>query len=304
MITHGELSLLLKLKSRTGFYSESINSQLNYSHNSGILFVIMRIMFDYEYMNKIVSSDRENAHSAAPTSERPLMLLSVIARHGKPVTVKQLKEATKLPQSTLYRHLLPLKKWGLVQEQDNLYAPGPLSVQLAWGFDHTSYLVTNARAEMEKLMTKCGESVGLMVAVNNQVMCLDMVESQQSLRCSFSKGRSHPLLRGASAKALLAHLPALMADEVIAEQLSGQPKEEQRLREELSKIRTQGYAVSEGEVDMGVWGISAPIFSKSDHMVGAITLMSPAIRAEGRQQELIALTVEAASAISERLKLY
>lgn len=232
------------------------------------------------------------------------MLLSVIARHGRPITVKQLRDATNLPQSTLYRHLLPLKKWGLVQEQDNFYAPGPLSVQLAWGFDHTSYLVSNARSEMQRLVTLCGESVGLMVAMNNQVMCLDMVESQQSLRCSFSKGRSQPLLRGASAKVLLAHLSELLVDAVITEQLSGQPKAQQYLRQELAKIRAQGYAVSEGEVDMGVWGISAPIFSKSDHMVGAITLMSPAVRADGRQQELIDLTVKAAAVISERLKLY
>ncbi|KAF3996990.1 IclR family transcriptional regulator [Glaciimonas immobilis] len=241
---------------------------------------------------------------ATPNSERPLLVLSVIARHGKPITAKELKEATNLPQSTLYRLLLPLKKWGLVQEQDNRYAPGPLSVQLAWGFDHTSYLVTNARAEMERLVTRCGESVGLMVAVNNRVMCLDMVESQQPLRCSFSKGRSQPLLRGASAKALLAHLPQPIADGVIAAQLSAQPKEAQRLHDELSRIRMQGYAVSEGEVDLGVWGISAPIFSKSDHMVGAITLMSPAVRAEDRQPELVDSTVQAAIAISERLKLY
>ena len=260
-------------------------------------------------MNPPASSDRDSqsaslSQKATATSERPLMVLSVIARHGKPITVKQLKEATKLPQSTLYRILLPLKKWGLVQEQDNLYAPGPLSVQLAWGFDHTSYLVTNARTEMEKLMKQCGESVGLMVAVNNQVMCLDMVESLQSLRCSFSKGRSQPLLRGASAKALLANLPQSVVEEVVAAQLSLQPKEERRLREELATIRTQGYAVSEGEVDMGVWGVSVPIFSKSNHMVGAITLMSPAVRAEDQQQKLIGLTVKTAIAISERLKLY
>ncbi|SFI42540.1 transcriptional regulator, IclR family [Collimonas sp. OK307] len=264
----------------------------------------MGIVSDDKSMNKINSSDLESPLSATPTSERSLMVLSVIARHGKPITAKQLKDATKLPQSTLYRHLLPLKKWGLIQEQDNLYAPGPFSVQLAWGFDHTSYLVAHARPEMEKLMMRCGESVGLMVAVNNQVMCLDMVESHHSLRCSFSKGRSQPLLRGASAKALLAHLSAPMVDDVIAGSLPGQPKEQQLLREELAKIRAQGYAVSEGEVDMGVWGISAPIFSKSNHMVGAITLMSPAIRAEDRQQELIGLTVKTALVISECLKLY
>ena len=238
------------------------------------------------------------------TSERSLMVLSVIARHGKPITVRKLKELTGLPQSTLYRHLLPLKKWGLVQEQDNLYAPGPLSVQLAWGFDHTSYLLSHAQPEMQQLARKCGESVGLMVAVNDQVTCLDMVESEQSLRCSFSKGRSHPLSRGASAKAVLAHMPMRLADKIIQRQLQGQAEEIALLQTELSTIRTQGYAVSEGEVDWGVWGVSAPVFCKPGQAAGAITLMAPAIRAAEKQAALITATVQTAATISERLALF
>lgn len=238
------------------------------------------------------------------TSERSLLVLSVIARHGKPIAVRKLKELTGLPQSTLYRHLLPLKKWGLVQEQDNFYAPGPLSVQLAWGFDHTSYLLSNAQPEMLQLAKKFGESVGLMVAVNDQVTCLDMVDSEQSLRCSFSKGRSHPLSRGASAKAVLAHLPIGMADNIVQRQLHGQQEEIDRLQHELIAIRAQGYAVSEGEVDWGVWGVSAPVFYKPGQAAGAITLMAPAIRAEERHRELIAATVQTAAAISERLALF
>lgn len=255
-------------------------------------------------INDPVMNTDMTTEPAVATSERSLMVLSVIARYGKPITVRKLKELTGLPQSTLYRHLLPLRKWGLVQEQENCYAPGPLSVQLAWGFDHTSYLLSNAQPEMALLAERCGESVGLMVAVNDQVTCLDMVDSEQSLRCSFSKGRSHPLLRGASAKAVLAHLAPAAADNIIARQLQGQAEEIQRLHTELAAIRGQGYAVSEGEVDWGVWGVSAPIFYKPGQAVGAITLMAPAIRAESRHQELIAATVKAAAAISERLALF
>lgn len=241
---------------------------------------------------------------AVATSERSLMVLSVIARYGKPIAVRELKERTGLPQSTLYRLLLPLKKWGLVQEQDKFYAPGPLSVQLAWGFDQTSYLVSNARPEMLQLARQCGESVGLMVAVNDQVTCLDMVDSEQSLRCSFSKGRSHPLLRGASAKAVLAHMPVAVADSIMARVLQGQDAEIARLQGDLAVIRAQGYAVSDSEIDRGVWGASAPVFYKTGRAAGVITLMAPTLRAGERQRELIAATVQAAAAISERLALF
>jgi len=252
---------------------------------------------------KSASSQSANEPVVA-TSERSLLVLSVIARHGKPIAVRTLKELTGLPQSTLYRHLLPLKKWGLVQEQDNFYAPGPLSVQLAWGFDHTSYLMSNAQPEMQKLARKCGESVGLMVAVNDQVTCLDMVDSEQSLRCSFSKGRSHPLTRGASAKALLAHLPNTISADIVARQLRNNRNDIEQLQAELNAIHTQGYAVSEGEVDWGVWGVSAPVFYKPGQAAGVITLMAPAVRVQTRAQELITATVDAAAAITERLALF
>jgi IclR family acetate operon transcriptional repressor len=252
---------------------------------------------------KSASSSLANEPVVA-TSERSLMVLSVIARYGKPIAVRTLKELTGLPQSTLYRHLLPLKKWGLVQEQDNFYAPGPLSVQLAWGFDHTSYLMSNAQPEIQQLVKRSGESVGLMVAVNDQVTCLDMVESDQSLRCSFSKGRSHPLLRGASAKALLAYLPAAVCEDIVRRQLAHNPHEIEPLQQELLTIRAQGYAVSEGEVDWGVWGVSVPVFYKPGQAAGVITLMAPAVRVQHRHRELISATVDAATAISGRLILF
>jgi DNA-binding IclR family transcriptional regulator len=270
-----------------------------HSHTLRIEFPNMGRIRNHPHMHNAAPS--EQGQSVA-TSERSLMVLCVIARHGKPLTVRKLIDITGFPQSTVYRHLLTLKKWGLVQEQDNFYMPGPVSVQLAWGFDHTSYLLSNARAEMARLVAECGESVGLMVAVNDQVTCLEMVESEQSLRCSFSKGRSHPLTRGASAKAVLAHLPT--ADSIVDKQLGSNKKDIQRLHAELAAIRTQGYATSEGEVDWGVWGISAPIFYRPGHAAGAITLMAPAVRAEGRHRQFIASTVRTAAAISERLALF
>jgi len=131
-----------------------------------------------------------------------------------------------------------------------------------------------------------------------------MVESDQSLRCSFSKGRSHPLLRGASAKALLAYLPAAVCEDIVRRQLAHNPHEIEPLQQELLTIRAQGYAVSEGEVDWGVWGVSVPVFYKPGQAAGVITLMAPAVRVQHRHRELISATVDAATAISGRLILF
>ena len=245
---------------------------------------------------------------SVPQNERVLQVLACVARHGAALSARELVEQTGLPLSTLYRQLAPLKKWGLVQEhaQTGLYEPGPLAVQLARGFDQHSWLMGAARDELSDLVQKSGESVGLLAYVNGQVVCLDMQESQQALRCSFAKGRANSSVRGASAKALLAFLPPAVQADLLSRnfletaELSGQQCQD--LQAQLQGIRTQRYATSENEVDLGIWGVSAPVFSGKDKLEATLSLMAPIQRIQHRQQELIIMTLAAADRLSRKLQ--
>lgn len=236
------------------------------------------------------------------TSDRVLQVLAVLAQQGGVLSAGELMAHTGLARSTLYRLLARLKRWGFVVEDDGSYAPGPLSLQLALGFDLSSHLVRQARQEMIALARQSRESVGLIVAVNDRAICLDMVESEQSLRCSFEKGRSVPLRAGASAKCLLAHLPGPARDAVLAAHYPDLARR-QAADAELAAIRQAGHAMTAGEVDPGVWGISAPLFGPARRAVGALTLMAPVTRAAGQEPALADLTMVAAARISRGLAL-
>lgn len=186
------------------------------------------------------------------------------------------------------------------------YAPGPVSLQLALGFDLNSLLVEASRDEMRRLAQVTQESIGLVVAVKNQVMCLEMVESQHSLRCSFERGRAVPLRAGASAKSLLAFTTDKARAQVLDHAFDGDGAGRAAIEAELERIRAQGYAVSDSEVDQGVWGVSAPVFRRAGRNVGcsaSITLMAPSTRAAGHEAQFIAGTLRAARAISKRLQI-
>lgn len=236
------------------------------------------------------------------TADRVLHVLAVLARQGRVLTASELMGQTGLARSTLYRLLARLKRWGFVVENDGCYAPGPLSLQLALGFDLSSHLVRHARQEMVALARQSHESVGLVVAVNDTAVCLDMVDSEHSLRCSFEKGRSVPLRAGASAKCLLAHLPEAAREALLAAQ-HGTAARRRAAHDELAAIRQAGYAMTAGEVDPGVWGISAPLFGAARQAVGALTLMAPVTRARGQESALADLTIVAAARISRGLSL-
>ncbi|EJE51255.1 transcriptional regulator [Acidovorax sp. CF316] len=242
--------------------------------------------------------------ATVPTADRVLQVLAVLAQQGKSMPAAELMERTGLARSTLYRQLARLKRWGFVLESDGFYAPGPLSLQLALGFDLASHLVRQARPDMVDLAQQSQESVGLIVAVNDQAICLDMVESQHSLRCSFEKGRSVPLRAGASAKCVLAHLPEAVRAAVLDSQWGAGTPERDAAQRETDAIRKAGFAMTAGEVDPGVWGCSVPLFGASRQSVGAITLMAPIVRASGQEEALIRMAVVAAARISRQLVLH
>lgn len=236
------------------------------------------------------------AVSAPSAVDRALVVLATLAQQGRPMTAVELLGRTGLSQSTLYRQLNSLKRWGFVLETDGRYAPGPLSLQLALGYDMASHLAQQARQEMLMLAQQSQESVGLVVAVNGQAVCIDMVESRQALRCSFEKGRSVPLEKGASAKCLMAHMPAAALSAAL-----GPDRQSPELLAELAEIRKAGFAVSDSEVDAGVWGVSAPLFAMGQQAVGALTLMAPSVRIEGKHPPLIQMAVVTAARISRSL---
>jgi DNA-binding IclR family transcriptional regulator len=236
--------------------------------------------------------------------DRALAVLATLAQHGSALTATDLMGKTGLSQSTLYRQLTSLKRWGLVLEVEGRYAPGPLSLQLALGFDMSSHLVQHARAEMLALAQQSQESVGLIVAVNGHAICIDMIESRQALRCSFEKGRSVPLKNGASAKCLMAYMSAGTLRASPEANLGNPGCPEPDVLAEWSAIRKAGFVVSNGEVDPGVWGVSAPLIGMGKRAVGALTLMAPSVRVHGKHSPLIQMTVVTAARISRRLSTH
>lgn len=235
-------------------------------------------------------------------NDRALLVLSVLAQSKVALTAAELVQASGLSQSTLYRQIATLRRWGFVMESEGRYSPGPVSVQLASGFDGNSDLVMAARAAMRALAQQSHESVALVTAVNDRVVCLEMIDSEQSLRCSFDRGRSVPARDGASAKCLLAHMPPDQRDAILAAIADESPQRSAERAAELDAIRAAGHAVTQGEVDAGVWGASAPVLGPARRLRGAITLMAPLSRVEGMEAALLHMTVVTAARISRALQ--
>ena len=129
---------------------------------------------------------------------------------------------------------------------------------------------------------------------------MELVDSQQPLRCCYQKGLAQPLLIGASARALLAFMDQAQSLAILTAKGVEASALDDYMRN-FDEIRQAGYAVSNGEIDEGVWGVSAPLFDSRERLQAVISLMAPAIRAEQRSEQLIRWTQDAALRVSARL---
>ncbi len=157
---------------------------------------------------------------------------------------------------------------------------------------------------MHELSAQTGEAMCLSTLHDNQGVCIERVEAHHSLRVSHELGAIFPLHAGTSGKILMAYLDREEQERIIAnmglalfsEATITDPDE---LFKELAKIRKLGYALSNGEVIPGTYGIGAPIMSRKGKAVAALSISAPIQRMEeARRRKTIALVVSAAKKIT------
>ncbi len=157
---------------------------------------------------------------------------------------------------------------------------------------------------MQRLSAKTGEAICLSTLHSYQGVCVERVEAQHTLRVSHDLGAIFPLHAGASGKILLAFLDRKTQETIIRD--NGLRRfspttitDRKKLYAELAQIREQGYALSDGEVIPGTFGIGAPVMSFTDEVIAALSLSAPTHRLEEpEQQRMIDLVVTAARRIT------
>lgn len=243
-------------------------------------------------------------HAAGPPTgsfDRITHVLLALAQLDAP-RVADITAATGLPASAVYRCIASLAEAGLVEEgpTHGRYHAGPVSISLAERYRRSVLASARTSGVLGALAGSTQEFAALLIRSGDSMVCVDAADGSRVLRCSFAIGEVVPLIAGASAKAVLAHLPDAEVSAIL-DRNGVTDGEAERLRDSLDGVRRRGFAVTSGEVDEGVWGVSAPIFSNGA-VVGSVSTMAPVFRAGQLTARAVPATVHAAQALS-RLEL-
>jgi DNA-binding IclR family transcriptional regulator len=218
--------------------------------------------------------------------------------------VDRLARGADVPLSSAYRYLTLLRDAGLVVEAgQGTYQLTPRVLALAHAARAANGITAQLPGVLQGLRERTGESALYVRRFADMAICVDLVESSQPVRLSFTPGHPMPLHAGAGAKLLLAHLAdddqarylrALRTQAVFHDRCA-------RLEREIPLMRDRGWATSEAEVDDGVWAAAA-IVRDAAGVAGALSVAGPAYRLdEPKRAAILAQVRDAAQRLSHEL---
>jgi IclR family KDG regulon transcriptional repressor len=247
-------------------------------------------------------------HQRQSAVDRALLLLEAVSKKPSGVTLATLCKEVNIPKTTAHRLLETLTARGYLEFDpvNEKYTIGLKALEV--GFSGLSHLeiVDVASPYLQHLADQTGETSFLAVYNEGEIVYLYKVEGTQSIRTTAQLGTRKPIHCTALGKAMLANFSLEEVDRIITEK--GLPSftehtitDRQHFLEELSRTRTNGYAMDNEEAEMGLTCFAVPLYNYTGQVVGAISIAGPTARQLDNREVFTSQLKEAGMQISRRL---
>ncbi|WP_456276616.1 IclR family transcriptional regulator [Bacillus sp. AK128] len=242
--------------------------------------------------------------------ERALTLLNVLSDYPDGIQITTLSEIVGLSKSTTHRLLATLLNMNYVikDEVSEKYKLGYQLIYLSRNILSNLNVIEVAKPFLEKLSQKINETIHLCIEDNGEVIYVDKIESNQTIRMYSRIGSRAPMYCTGVGKILLSDMTRARYEEVVS-RMEFVPKtaktiiSKQELDEEIERVRYQGYALDNIENEEGIRCISAPIRNFQGKIIASFSISGPSnrITMERVQDELIREIRDTSAEISRHL---
>jgi DNA-binding IclR family transcriptional regulator len=240
--------------------------------------------------------------------DRALSILEIFTREQPECGVSDIARTLSLNKSTAFGLLSTLERRGYVEQnpENGKYRLGLKALEVG-SLKIASFDVAGiAHPILKSLVAQLGETVHLAIYDRGEVIYIDKVESDNTLRIASFIGKRNPAYCTGVGKCLLAFQPKSEIDRVLGQGLVPRTSKTivnpREFLDELSKIRETDHARDDEEFTLGLVCASAPVRDSSGQVIAAISVSAPTIRTPPeRQEEFSRILEEAARTISQTL---
>ena len=218
--------------------------------------------------------------SSVQSVDRAFSILEEMARNGGEIGLTELATELDLPVPTVHRAMQTLVNLGYAKRNGTRkYTLGASLLFL--GEAASRGMASWAKPSLLSLANTCGETVNLATLEGDRIVYIAQSPSKHNMRMFTEAGRRVLPHACGVGKAILAGISEAKAKEIISH--TGMPKYTETthitwksLQKDLRDIQLRGYAIDEGEHEVGVRGIAAVLVGVASPT--AISISGPATR--------------------------
>jgi IclR family transcriptional regulator, KDG regulon repressor len=219
------------------------------------------------------------------TLNRAIAILDCFTQENTELGVREIARLVDLSSSATGRLLAAMKESGILSQDPHTRAYSMGARVLTWAGVYNATLDVRNRSlpAIQELHHATRETISLYVLEGDERLCIERLESPQTVRIVTRVGKRLPLYAGSAGKVMLAYLPA-RRQEAYIESVSLDPltpktiTDPDTLRQELARIREQGCAISYGEWIEDAAGVAAPILNQDGEIIAAVSISGPILR--------------------------
>ncbi len=209
--------------------------------------------------------------------ERGLAVIKVFTAERPSMTVSEIAQLVGLTRAAVRRFLLTLTELGYVDSKNNRFELTPRVLDLGYAYLSSLSFPEVALPHLERLVTSTQEASEGSVLVGDDIIYVVRVPGPALMTISVNVGARKPAHITAMGRAMLAYLPppeleAYLAAVEFIPLLPRTITNAEDLRIELAKVREQGYALVNQELEEGLVAVSVPIRDRRGNTKAAINL--------------------------------
>jgi IclR family pca regulon transcriptional regulator len=217
------------------------------------------------------------------TLARGLAVIRAFSAEHANLTLSEVAKETGLTRAAARRFLLTLTELGYVRTDGKHFALTPRVLELGFAYLSSQGIPDVAQPHLERLVAEVRESASVAVLDETDVVYVARVATSRIMRVSINIGTRFPAAATSMGRVLLAGIAPAKLDELLEglelEALTPHTiTDAKRLRTELDKVRAQGWAFVDQELEEGLRSLAVPIRDMHGTTLAALNLSSTTSR--------------------------
>lgn len=232
--------------------------------------------------------------------ERGLAIIRVFSAERPSMTVSEIAQELDLTRAAVRRFLLTLGELGYVYGKNNRFELTPRVLELGYAYLSALSFPDIALPRLEQLVAETGEASEGSILDGGDVVYVVRVPGPALMTISVNIGARRPAYATAMGRALLANLPLADLDAYIsmyklAPVLPRTITDVDAFRAELNRVREDGYALVDQELEEGLVAIAVPVRDRTGRVRAAINLSTHVGRKSVKEMRALVPAVRAAA---------